>query len=208
MGTSNLTTTDRLKELLPQLFNTKKLEGNYYLRFQLTNEISGSIDLKYVEESLTIPGDRITAVPNLPEYVIGLMSSRNQVFLAMDLAHLAGLQPETINLRQYQTIVVKLARSLAPIGDAGSNVKIDSIQNESSLADGTNVFGLTVKQIEGIARVSSDRLIPATQNIPETLKPFISKIIVPEAENSNSNSENKKSLLIDIPQLIGTKTNF
>ena len=64
---SSLTTTDRLQELLPQLFNTQKLEGDYYLRFQLTDEISGLINLKYVQESLTIKGDRITAVPNLPE---------------------------------------------------------------------------------------------------------------------------------------------
>lgn len=189
---SSLTTTDRLKELLPQLFNTNKLEGDYYLRFQLTDEISGSIELKYVQESLTIPGDRITAIPNLPEYVIGLMSSRNQVFLAMDLAHLGGLPPETINLRQYQTIVVKIA----------------SHENENSTADDFNLFGLTVKQIEGIARVTSDRLIPATDDVPEILKPFISKIIVPETEASNSTSETKNSFLIDVFQLIGTQVNF
>jgi len=94
---------------LPQLFSEQQRQGDYYLRFQLTDGITALIDLKYVQESLTVDGNRITAVPNLPEYVLGLMSSRNQVFLAVDLAHLMGLAPETVDLRQYQTVVVQIS---------------------------------------------------------------------------------------------------
>ncbi len=187
---SSLTTTDRLQELLPQLFNTQKLEGDYYLRFQLTDEISGLINLKYVQESLTIKGDRITAVPNLPEYVVGLMSSRNQVFLAIDLAHLAGLSPETVNLRQYQTIVVQ------------TNSAEEDSQSKESNTDGINLFGLTVKKIEGITRMLSNRFIPVTENIPESLRPFITSAVRQVNENATSASEEKYSFLIDITQLI------
>jgi len=186
---SSLTTTDRLKELLPQLFNTEKLEGDYYLRFQLTNEISGLIELKYVQESLTIKGDRITAVPNLPDYVVGLMSSKNQVFLAIDLAHLIGLSPETVNSRQYQTIVVQ-------IDDAEDNVQSDDL----------NLFGLTVKNIEGINRITSDRFLTLTDDIPDSLKPFVKSAVLQESKNSTSSIE-QKSLLIDITQLICNKVN-
>ncbi len=187
---SNLTTTDRLKELLPQLFNTQKLAGDYYLRFQLTDEISGLLDLKYVQESLTIQGDRITAVPNLPEYIVGLMSSQNQVFLALDLAHLAGLLPETVNLRQYQTIVVK----------------IDSLEN-SDRADDINLFGLTVKKIEGIARILPDDFISITENVPNSLQPFIKSAVVQKSKNVGSTVKEKYSFLIDINQLICDKIN-
>ncbi|MEL6911633.1 MAG: chemotaxis protein CheW, partial [Cyanobacteria bacterium J06598_4] len=86
---NSLTTTDRLKELLPQLFSTQQRQGNYYLRFQLTDSINLLLNLRYVQESLTIDGSQITAVPNLPPYAVGLMNARNQVFLALDLAHLA-----------------------------------------------------------------------------------------------------------------------
>jgi positive phototaxis protein PixI len=187
---SNLTTTDRLKELLPELFSTKKLEGDYYLRFQLTAEISGLIDLKYVQESLTIKGDRITAVPNLPDYVIGLMSSRNQVFLAIDLAHLLGLPPETVNLRQYQTIVVQ----------------IDAMKNNHQ-ADDFDLFGLTVKQIDGITKITSDRFIPITEDIPDNLRPFVRSAVVQESKDSTSVTQLKKSLLVDLTQLISHKIN-
>lgn len=182
---SSLTTTDRIQELLPQLFNTQRLEGDYYLRFQLTDEISGLIDLKYVQESLTIQGDRITAVPNLPEYVVGLMSSRNQVFLAMDLAHLAGLAPETVNLRQYQTIVVQ----------------INSAENEQK-TDDINLFGLTIKKIEGITRIVPNRFIPVTEDIPQSLRPFVISAVLQVDKNATSASKEKYSFLIDITQLI------
>ena len=49
---SSLTTTDRLKELLPQLFSQQQSQGDYYLRFQLTDEINLLLDLGYVQESL------------------------------------------------------------------------------------------------------------------------------------------------------------
>ena len=118
------------------------------------------------------------------------MSSRNQVFLAIDLAHLAGLSPETVNLRQYQTIVVQT-----------NSAEEDSQSNESK-TDGINLFGLTVKKIEGITRMLSNRFIPVTENIPESLRPFITSAVRQVNENATSASEEKYSFLIDITQLI------
>jgi len=153
---SSLTTTDRLKDLLPQLFSEQRREGNYYLRFQLTNGINALLDLSYVQESVTIDSSQITAVPNLPEYVVGMMSSRNQVFLALDLAHLAGFSPETINQRQYQTIVVQI--------NSGKN----NIQSNEF-----NLYGLTVKAIQGISRILPEQFNSVTTSVPDTLRPFV-----------------------------------
>lgn len=185
---SNLTTTDRLKELLPQLFNRQKLAGNYYLRFQLTDRILGLIELKYVREAISIPSDRLTAVPNLPEYVVGLMSSRNEVFLALDLAHLAQLPPETINLRQYQTIVIKVNRL-----------------ESSDRNDRSNLYGLTVKKIEGIERILPNLFVPIADNLPQSLRPFVKSAVLQPSENISSTIKEQYLFLIDIPQLIYNK---
>ena len=190
---SSLTTTDRLKKLLPQLFNTQKLAGNYYLRFQLTSEVSGLIDLKYVRESLTIPGDRITAVPNLPEYVVGLMGSRNQVFLALDLAHLAGMTPETVNLRQYQVMVVKIDSTE------------DSEQLDINPEDRSNLYGLAVRKIEGIERILPENFIFKSNNVPENLRPFIKNTVLQKSDDASSVTEDRYSFLIDIEQLISNR---
>jgi len=195
---SGLTTTDRLKELLPQLFSEQKAEGDYYLRFQLTEQISALIELKYVQESLTIQGDRITPIPNLPEYVVGLMSSRNQVFLAMDLAHLIGLPPETVNLRQYQTIIVR-----------------DRAITDNSQNDQVNLFGLTVKRIEGIARILPQDFSTVVEELPISLRSFVSSALINKSNDSEFESDRvidlsesiKASFLLDLPKLITTKTN-
>jgi len=195
---SGLTTTDRLKELLPQLFSEQKAEGDYYLRFQLTEQISALIELKYVQESLTIQGDRITPIPNLPEYVVGLMSSRNQVFLAMDLAHLIGLSPETVNLRQYQTIIVR-----------------DRAITDNSQNDRVNLFGLTVKRIEGIARILPQDFSTVVEELPISLRSFVSSALINKSNDSEFESDRvidlsesiKASFLLDLPKLITTKTN-
>ncbi len=185
-----LTTTDRLKELLPQLFSDRQTTGDYYLRFQLTDSISALIDLKYVQESLTIQGDRITPIPNLPEYVVGLMSSRNQVFLAIDLAHIIGFTPETVNLRQYQTIIVR-----------------DTEITNNSQNDEVNLFGLTVKRIEGIARILPQDFSAVVEDLPSALHSFVSNAFIQYSDRSqNSPKSTKTSFLLDIPKLIAIKT--
>lgn len=185
---SSLTTTDKLKNLLPQLFSQQQRQGNYYLRFKLTSEISAVIDLKYVQESLTVEGDRLTAVPNLPEYTVGLMSSRNQVFLAIDLAHLIGFAPETVNLRRYQTIVIQT--------DSQSEM----------MSDRLSLFGLTVKNIQGISRITSEQFSSNTDLVPEILSPFVSNSVMLRDEVNDSTVDvRESSFLIDIPKLIQTK---
>lgn len=177
---SSLTTTDRLKDLLPQLFNEQRQEGNYYLRFQLTNDISALLDLSYVQESVTVDSSQITAVPNLPEYVVGMISSRNQVFLAVDLAHLVGFAPETINQRQYQTVVVQI--------NSGKN----NIQSHE-----VNLYGLTVKAIQGISRILPEQFNSVTTSVPDTLRPFVQGFV--------QDSVDECSFLIDLNRLMKTQ---
>ena len=175
---SSLTTTDRLKELLPQLFSEQQREGDYYLRLQLTNDINVLLNLSYVQESLTVDGSHITAIPNLPEYVVGLMSSRNDVFLTLDLAHLVGFPPETLHQRQYQTIVVR----------------INATQNNRQ-SDEFDLYGLTVKRIQGISRILPEEFKSSMATVPENLSPFIQGSIQEETES-------QPSFLIDLARLI------
>ena len=172
--TTNLTTTDRLESLLPQLFSQQQREGNYYLRFQLTDETEVLLDLRYVVESVTIDSSQITAVPNLPEYVVGLISSQNQVFLAIDLAHLAGFTPQTIDRRQYQTIVVRI--------EANSNVQAEF-----------NFYGLTVKRILGISRILPQQIEESNTAAPELLRSFVRGLV---------RDEGQASFLLDLKELM------
>ena len=182
---NNLTTTDRLKELLPQLFSEQQRQGDYYLRFQLTDEINALLNLNYVRESTTIDSTQITAVPNLPGYVLGLMSSRNEVFMALDLAHLVGLSPQTLNQRQYQTIIVQTNSS-----------------KERYQSDENTPYGMAVKRILGISRILPQQFASSTVDAPEILSPFVQGSI---QENQDGSSELQYSFLIDLARLVALK---
>ena len=181
---NSLSTTDRIKELLPELFNERQRQGDYYLRFQLTDEIETLLSLSYVRESGTVDSSQITAVPNLPEYVVGLMSSRNEVFMAVDLAHLIGLLPQTLNQRQYQTIIVQV--------DSGKRGQ----SNETIL------YGMTVKRILGISRVLPQQFESEAANTPEILSSFVLGAI---AESQDNLATAKHSFLLDLAQILAVK---
>ncbi len=173
---SSLTTTEKLKQLLPQLFSSETIEGNSYLKFQLTSELSALIDLAQVQESLVITNREITAIPNLSEYVLGLMTSRSQVFLAIDLAHAMALSPETINSREYQVIVVKT--------------------NYHQISEEPSLLGLVVRRILGVSRIVNAKLKSSDLEIPPAIVPFV-KGAIQEKETT--------SFAIDIQKLIDTK---
>ncbi len=177
---SSLTTTEKLKQLLPQLFSSETIEGSSYLRFQLNSELSALIDLAQVKESLVIANREITPIPNLPEYVLGLMTSRSQVFLAIDLPHAMGLPPEAIGCREYQVVVIKESKIDLPTEEL----------NEPYL------LGLVVPRILGVSRIINSNFEPSKINLPSAITSFIKGTI---------EQENTKSLLIDIPKLIKIK---
>ena len=178
------TTTDRLKELLPELFSEQNIEGDSYLRLRLNSELSALVDLNQVQESLVVPSREITTIPNVPEYILGLMTSRGEVFLALDLAHMIGLPPEIVNCRQYQVIVVKTS-----FADEAQTSASEQSNNSSFL-------GLVVNRILGVSRIISDEFESFNRDIPETLKPFI--------QGSVRQQENQY-LLLDIKSLIANK---
>ena len=79
---------ERLQHLLPQLFNPIQLEGEPFLRVQLTPEITAGFSLELVEEVQCIDLSRITPMPNMPQEVLGLIQLKGYVLWLVDLAQL------------------------------------------------------------------------------------------------------------------------
>ncbi len=178
------TTTDRLKDLLPELFSDQDIEGHSCLRLKLNSELLALIDLHHVQESLVVSSREITRLPNLPEYVLGLMTSRGEVFFAVDLAHLIGLPPEIVNSQQYQVIVVKTSFA-------------DEVLNSASeQSDNPSFLGLVVNRILGVSRIVYDDFDSLNRDIPSELVPFVQGSI---------KQQDTQYLLLDIKSLIANK---
>lgn len=141
---SQTSSLSRLQELLPQLFQATELPGEPYLRCQLTPELSVVMSMEYVQESLLVPREQITPIPNMLASVIGLMNSRDRVFCVIDLAQLLGLSSPTL-CRQYHTVVISVSQFVG-----------DNFTCEEEL-----LIGLVFSQIQGLTRV-----LPETIHLP------------------------------------------
>ncbi|MGK7958212.1 MAG: chemotaxis protein CheW, partial [Crocosphaera sp.] len=143
----------RLQELLPQLFETPNVQGEPYLRCQLTPKINGLVSMEFVQESLLVPGEQITFIPNMPSFVMGLMTSRDRVFFVIDLPHLMGLSSPCPLLQTYQIIVLR----------------ISSFISETTNPDQELLLGFVVPRIQGVIRVMSKQIVPSQPDISSEL---------------------------------------
>ena len=154
--TASTTSLSRLQELLPQLFQATQRSGQPYLRCLLTENLGGLIPLEQVQESLIVPVEQITALPNMPRAVIGLLSSRERVFCVVNLPQVLGDLSMTRRLQHYRVIVVRVPRF-----EAGVNT------------EGEALLGLAVPQIQGVTRLSNEQIHTDIDQVPAPLKPYV-----------------------------------
>ncbi len=99
--------SDRLQQLLPELFNPAPPAGQQFLRLQLTADLTIALALDWVEESLQINTQLVTPIPNMPPSVLGALSSKGQIFWAINLTSLLELPIETALTQYYEVVVLK-----------------------------------------------------------------------------------------------------
>ncbi len=138
---------DRLQSLLPEVFTPKSRTGELFLRFQLGNNINAAISLERIVETLRIPAQRITPMPNMPACTLGLLENQGKVFWAVDLAKALGLNQGATRTREYEIIIVEAL----PLDN--------STTAAANFANGeTLLLGLVVAKIRSTLRLQSDEI--------------------------------------------------
>lgn len=166
------TSLSRLQELLPQLFQAHQLPGEPYLRFQLTADITALLPMEQVKESLLVNAEQVTPLPNLPDSVMGIMSSRNQVFCVIDLAQMLMLQSVANFAQRYHVVVIRLSPGLFQFA-----------------SDCDLLLGIAVERILGISRLTSDKIQLPTIDLPSSLRSYAWGAVV---------DGDKETLVLDI----------
>ncbi len=172
-----ITSLSRLQELLPQMFQATELPGRAYLRFQLALDITGLFAMERVRESLLVPAGKITPLPNMPQPVLGVMSSRNHAFCVVELAELLGLRSSLVYSRHYHVIVV---------GIPPSNSQEPSSNPEQLL-------GIAVNRIQGMTRLVSENIHSPKENISYHLIPYLQGCAIEKEE---------QLLVFDVPAIV------
>lgn len=156
----------KLQTLLPELFQSTKLSGKRYLRFELTSKFSALIAMDYVQESLLVSAENITAIPNMAKSVMGLMNSRDRVFCVIDLAQLLEVSSLNSYSQNYHLIVIRIQPTFLSEADLKKELLI----------------GIAVNKIQGITRLPDEQIqVPLDDSHP-ILFPYLQGTFVNQEE--------------------------
>ena len=147
----------RIQANLQELFKANLAPGDAYIRFQLTPDMTALLSMRQVQESLIVEAEKITTLPNMPESVIGIMSSRDRVFCVFDLAQFLALPSRLIAPRQYQIIVLQTT-SKQPI-----------------------YMGLAVNRLQGIVRLPTEQILRSLEAFPSNIAPYLEGAVQEDA---------------------------
>jgi twitching motility protein PilI len=160
------TPTERIKQLLPQLFTNEHISGTRYLLFQITAEVRAAIPLSQVWEATILPATAITPLPQVPSSVLGLHSGRDRVYCVIELGELLGLVTPTKIPQQYPVIVVQVSPP--------SNLDL----NNSSFF----LIGLAVNRILRTVAVNEEEIISPIEEFPAELTPYLQGCLQQDAQ--------------------------
>ncbi len=119
--------------------------GEAYLKFQLAPRVPAVFAAKAVEEATVLPPSQVTAIPNMPPCMLGLVNRRNRVIWIANLVRLLGMPVPDRPRQQYSMVIVKAGSSL----------------------------GLMVDEIDGIIHLGADDLQPPPPQMNPILVPYL-----------------------------------
>jgi positive phototaxis protein PixI len=120
--------------------------GDPYLKVQLTPQMAAVLPMEHAQEAIAIPFDRITPVPNMPVFVLGLLNQRSRVFWAIDLPLMLGLSDQPINGQQYNLVIIK---------------------------SGNSPLGLVVPKVQSVLRFNLDEMYSPIGEAPSSLVSYL-----------------------------------
>ena len=123
----------------------RQLAGESYLKFQLAPRVPAVFAAQVVEEATVLPASQVTAIPNMPPCVLGLINRRSRVIWMANLVRLLGMPVPDRPRQEYSMVIVKSGASL----------------------------GLVVDEIDGIIHLPVSALRPPPSQANPVLLPYL-----------------------------------
>jgi positive phototaxis protein PixI len=121
-------------------------QGESFLKFQLAPKVLALFPAKVVQEATILPSKRVTALPNMPPCLIGLMHRRSRVIWVASLMRLMGLMVPERSMQQYALVIVQV---------------------------GTSPLALQVETIEGIITISPEAIVPPPAQVNPAIVAYV-----------------------------------
>lgn len=81
--------------------------GQQFLQFKLLPDTNALLPLVQMVEVLSIPVTQVVAIPDLPEWIMGIYNWQGQILWLLDLGKLIGLPPIYGQATNYTVVVTK-----------------------------------------------------------------------------------------------------
>lgn len=133
----------------------KKNLGDSYLKFQFGQQTPAVLSMNRASEVIVLPVERLTPMPNMPPYVMGLFNRRSRVLWLVDLAQMLSLPRAEPNVQHYNVVIIR---------------------NESA------TFGVIVQAVEGVVRLLPDSIHSPLGQVSAALVPYLRGCLLQEQE--------------------------
>lgn len=125
---------------------SKRNQGEPYLKIQLNERFVAGISMKHALEVVVVPAGRITPIPKMPTFTLGLLNQRSKVFWVVDLAEMIELPCLNKEQPNYNVAIVRV-----------NNIPL----------------GLAVKEVTGIIRFNPDYIQSPLGTVASGLIPYL-----------------------------------
>lgn len=133
----------------------KKNLGDSYLKFQFGQQTPAVLSMSRASEVIVLPVDRLTPMPNMPPFVMGLINRRSRVLWLVDLARMLNLPGVETNVQHYNVVII----------------------NNDSMS-----LGIIVQSVEGIVRFLPESIHSPLGQVSSALVPYLRGCILLSTE--------------------------
>jgi len=95
-------------------------QGEPYLKLQIDRKFLAAIPMKHAQEVVIVPSRRLTPIPNMPSFTLGLLNQRSKVLWVVDLGQMLELQSFDQEAQNYNIAIIRVDN--IPLGLAVSEV--------------------------------------------------------------------------------------
>ncbi|MBD2176396.1 chemotaxis protein CheW [Pseudanabaena sp. FACHB-1998] len=95
---------------------SQAIAGLPYLSLQLERNVTVAVQLKIVRETLVLPAERFTQMPNVHHCLMGLVEHRSNVFWVLDLPQLLGFTPLQSNALETHLAILQIGGAFLGLG--------------------------------------------------------------------------------------------
>ncbi len=156
-------------------YSKRKIQGGKYLTFSLGNEVYGFEILKVIE---IIGFMEITAIPQIPKFILGVINLRNNVIPIMDMRARFQMGPKEVD---DETVIIILQTNNGNMGVIVDNV-LDVVNISDENVEDTPDFGTNINTDFILGLGKSNNKVIILLSIEEVITEEIQELVMSSEE--------------------------